>query len=68
MPLALPLRLHLLLHVLRFQMPRGPKRASGPRLPSKRRLDLCALSRHERRDLGFENFDCEIRRDWRSFR
>jgi hypothetical protein len=63
MPLALPLRLIELLHVRRA--PCGKPAATSK---AKRRLDLCALPRYLRRDIGFETFDCETPEDWRNFR
>jgi hypothetical protein len=43
----------------------GAESARG-RLPAP--LDLCQVSRHVRRDLGFEHHSCGEARDWRSFR
>lgn len=63
MPLALPLRLMALLYLRR--PPSGTPRA-GP--ANRRRLDLCALPRYLRRDIGFDTFDCETRTDWRDLR
>jgi hypothetical protein len=63
MPLALPLRLAALLHALRLpeMRPSAPPRKRG-------RIDLCVLPPYLRRDIGFENFRCDTREDWRTFR
>jgi hypothetical protein len=63
MPLALPLRLMALLCARR--VPFGTPRAKPA---NRRRLDLCALPRYLRRDIGLETFDCETRADWRDLR
>jgi hypothetical protein len=63
MPLALPLRLIELLYVRRA--PFGKPAATSK---TERHLDLCALPRYLRRDIGFETFDCETGEDWRTLR
>ena len=63
MPLALPLRLLALLHMLRFPENRYPE-------PARKRgkIDLSVLPPYLRRDIGFESFQCDTREDWRTFR
>ena len=63
MPLALPLRLLVLLH-----LPRLPRAKPAPKRGATPQIDLCALTRYLRRDIGFDAFDCETREDWRKFR